>query len=275
VTIAQLVEQGKLSYDDPLSKFIPDFPDSASARKILIKHLLTHTAGLGSYFNDEFQKSSRARFRSVDDMMQLAEGDSLAFEPGTRWSYSNTGMLVLGKVIEVVTEQDYFDYVRAHLFEPAGMTNTDSYELDQVNPNLAVGYQKEFRLDGTKRFRNNVFMHVIRGGPAGGGYSNAEDLIRFAEALTSGKLVAPETFELMTTPKPELNSPQYGYGFAVDTQQNVVGHGGGFPGISSNLDIFKDTGYTAVVLSNYGGASRPIMEKIRTLVRSRVAPTPP
>jgi CubicO group peptidase (beta-lactamase class C family) len=275
VTIAQLVEQGKLSYDDPLSKFIPDFPDSASARKILIKHLLTHTAGLGSYFNEEFQKSSRARFRSVDEMMQLAEGDSLAFEPGTRWSYSNTGMLVLGKVIEVVTEQDYFGYVRSHLFEPAGMINTDSYELDQVNPSLAVGYQKEFRLDGTKRFRNNVFMHVIRGGPAGGGYSTAEDLVRFAEALESGKLVTPATVDLMTTSKPELNSPQYGYGFSIDSEHNVVGHSGGFPGISSNLDIFKGTGYAAVVLSNYGGASRPIGEKIRTLVRSRTASTSP
>src|SRR5881628_1549227 len=121
VTIAQLVEQGKLSYEDPLSTFLPDFPSPAAAQRIRIKHLLTHTAGLGSYFNDEFEKSSRARFRTVDDMMQLAKGDSLAFEPGTRWSYSNTGMLVLGKVIEVVTKQDYFDYVREHLYKPAGM----------------------------------------------------------------------------------------------------------------------------------------------------------
>jgi CubicO group peptidase (beta-lactamase class C family) len=275
VTIAQLVEQGKLSYDDPLSTFVPDFPNPAAAQRIRIKHLLTHTAGLGSYFNDEFQKSSRARFRTVDDMMQLAKGDSLAFEPGTRWSYSNTGMLVLGKVIEVVAKQDYFDYVREHLYKPAGMMHTDAYELDQVNPNLAVGYQKEFQEDGTTRFRNNLFQHVIRGGPAGGGYSTAEDLVRFAEALKSGTLVSPKTFELMTTAKPELNSPQYGYGFGVDAQTGVVGHSGGFPGISSNLDIFKGTGYVAVVLSNYGGASQPIADKMRTLVRSRTTAAAP
>jgi CubicO group peptidase (beta-lactamase class C family) len=276
VTIAQLVEQGKLSYDDPLSTFLPDFPSPAAAQRIRIKHLLTHTAGLGSYFNDEFDKASRARFRTVDDMMQLAKGDSLAFEPGSRQSYSNTGMLVLGKVIEVVTKQDYFDYVRERLYKPAGMTNTDAYELDRVNPNLAVGYQKEFQEDGTKRFRNNIFMHVIRGGPAGGGYSTAEDLVRFAEALKSGKLVSPKTFELMTTAKPELNSPQYGYGFGVDAQTGVVGHSGGFPGISSNLDIFKGTGYVAVVLSNYGGgASQPVVDKIRILVRSRTTPVAP
>ena len=96
VTIGQLVEQGKLSYDDPLSKFLPDFPSAEAAKKVRIKHLLTHTSGLGSYFNDEFDRSSRARYRTVDEMLTLAKGETLAFEPGTRWSYSNTGMLVLG-----------------------------------------------------------------------------------------------------------------------------------------------------------------------------------
>ena len=151
-------------------------------------------------------------------MMQLAKGDSLAFEPGTRWSYSNTGMLVLGKVIEVVTKQDYFDYVREHISKPAGMTNSDAYELDGVNENLAVGYEKEYADDGTKRYRNNIFMHVMRGGPAGGGYSTAPDLLRFAEALTSGKLITPATYELMTTPKPDVSSPRYGYGFQLEPQ---------------------------------------------------------
>jgi CubicO group peptidase (beta-lactamase class C family) len=271
VTIAQLVEQGKLSYDDPLSKYVPDFPSADAAKKIRIKHLLSHTAGLGSYFNDEFDRSSRARFRTVDDMMQLAKGESLAFEPGTRWSYSNTGMLVLGKVIEAVTKQDYFAYVRDHLYKPVGMVNTDAYQLDEVNRNLAVGYQREFADDGTKRYRNNIFMHVIRGGPAGGGYSTAEDLVRFAEALKGGKLVSAATYELLTTPKPDVHSLNYGYGFGVDPETGIVGHSGGFPGISSNLDIFKGTGYVAVVMSNYGGASQPVVEKIRSLVKSRTA----
>ena len=269
VVIAQLVEQGKLSYDDPLSKFLPDFPNAAAARKVKIRHLLTHTSGLGSYFNDEFFRSSRDRFRTVDDMMQLAKGESLAFEPGTRWSYSNTGMLVLGRVIEVVTKQDYYDYVRERIAKPAGMTRTDAYELDGVNENLAVGYEKEYADDGTKRYRNNIFMHVMRGGPAGGGYSTAPDLLRFAEALKAGKLVRPATFELMTTPKPDVSSPRYGFGFQLDPQTGMAGHSGGFPGISSNLDIFKGTGYVAVVMANYGDAGQPVVDKIRSLVRAR------
>ena len=272
VVIAQLAEQGRLSYDDPLSKFLPDYPNARSAQKVKIRHLLTHTSGLGSYFNDEFFKSSRERFRSVSDMMELAKGDSLAFEPGTRYAYSNTGMLVLGRVIEVVTKQDYFDYVREHIAKPGGMTRTDAYELDGVNENLAVGYEKEWADDGTKRYRNNIFMHVMRGGPAGGGYSTAPDLLRFAEALRSGKLVRPATYELMTTPKPDVSSPRYGFGFQLDPQAGIAGHSGGFPGINSNLDIFKGTGYVAVVMANYGGAGQPVVDKIRSLVRARTTP---
>ena len=90
VAIAQLVERGKLSFDDPLSKFLPDFPDKESAEKIKIKQILTHTAGLGVYFSQKFQEASRDRFRTVDDMMKLAKEEKILFEPGSRWQYSNT-----------------------------------------------------------------------------------------------------------------------------------------------------------------------------------------
>ncbi|HEV2707858.1 MAG TPA: serine hydrolase domain-containing protein [Pyrinomonadaceae bacterium] len=265
VAIAQLVERGKLSYEDPLSKFLPDFPTAEEAAKIKIKHLLTHTSGLGSYFNEEFQKSSRARFRSVSDMMGLAKGERLAFEPGSRWSYSNTGMLVLGAIIEKVTGQDYFEYIRENIYRPAGMTSTDAYELDRVNPNLAVGYDKQFG-EGGVYFRNNVFAHVIRGGPAGGGYSTVEDLLRFDAALRSGKLLNAESRKTLFSARPELNSPNYGYGFMILDGGSIVGHSGGFLGISSNLDMHLSNGYTAVVMSNYSGGSQPVVEMIRGLL---------
>jgi CubicO group peptidase (beta-lactamase class C family) len=159
--------------------------------------------------------------------------------------------------------------VREHIYKPAGMTRTDAYELDRVNPNLAVGYDKHFRDDGTIEFRNNIFEHVIRGGPAGGGYSTVGDLVRFAEAVKAGKLVSAKYYELMTTPKPAVHSPQYGYGFGVD-EAGVVGHSGGFVGISSNLDIFKGSPYVAVVMSNYSNASQTVAQKMRELVLSRL-----
>lgn len=266
VAIAQLVERGELAFGDPLSKYLPDFPDPESAGKIRIEHLLTHTSGLGSYFNDAFQHGARGQWRTVDEFMTLAEDDSLAFEPGTSWSYSNTGFLVLGKVIEVVTGRDYHDFVRENIYEPAGMTNTAAYELDYVTPNLAVGYDKTWTADGEMRYRNNLFQHVVRGGPAGGGYSTVGDLMRFAEALMGGRLVGEEYVELLTSPKPELSSPAYGYGFGAREDSEIVGHSGGFPGISSNLDVFTESVYVAVVMSNYGGASQNVVRKIRWLL---------
>jgi CubicO group peptidase (beta-lactamase class C family) len=266
VAVMQLVEAGKLTLDDTLGKFLRAgamHPDVLS--KVRIKHLLTHTSGLGSFFSPEWDGQSRARYRSVDDWMGLVKDDSLQFEPGTRWSYSNTGMLVLGKVIEIASGQDYFDYVRDRIAKPAGMTNTDAYELDRVNRNLAVGYEAQQTPRGVE-YRNNIFMHVIRGGPAGGGYSTVEDLTRFADALKGGKLVNAEGFRQLTTPKPELSSPQYGYGFGIEMGGKIVGHSGGFPGINSQLDIYLGEDYTLAVMSNYGGGAQPIVEKARTLL---------
>lgn len=267
MAIAQLVEKGKLSFDDPLSKFTPDFPDAESAKKIQVKHLLSHTAGLGGYFSKRYQDMSRNKLRTVDDMMALAKQDEkLLFEPGSKWQYSNTGMLVLGKIIEVVSGQSYFDYVRENIYKPAEMVNTDAYELDKVNPNLAVGYHKTFTDNGIV-WSNNVFQHVMRGGPQGGGYSTVEDLLRFDQALRGGKLVSPAMVKVLTTPKPELNSPNYGYGFAANTTNGTAGHSGGFTGIHSNMDMFLDSGWTAIVMSNYSLAGGPVMQKMESLVK--------
>jgi CubicO group peptidase (beta-lactamase class C family) len=266
VAILQLVEAGKLSLDDPLGKHLePGAMRPEVLEKVRIEHLLTHTSGLGSYFTPEWDAQSRARFRTVDDWMATVKDETLKFEPGTRWSYSNTGMLVLGKVIEVVGGQDYFEYVRARITGPAKMVNTDAYELDRVNRNLAVGYDAEPAARGVE-YHNNIFQHVIRGGPAGGGYSTVEDLTRFAEALKAGRLVSKESVRSLTTPKPELGAPDWGFGFALEEGGKIVGHGGAFNGISAQLDIYLGQDYTVAVLSNYGDGATPIVEKARDLL---------
>ncbi|MDH3529678.1 MAG: beta-lactamase family protein [Acidobacteriota bacterium] len=266
ISIAKLVETGKLTIDDPLSKFVPDFPDTDSAKKIKIKHLLSHTAGLGGYFSENWQMTSRGSIRNVDDMMALAKKDEkLRFEPGTNWQYSNTGMLVLGKVIEVASGSSYFKFVDENILAPAGMKNTGCFELDKVNKNLAVGYDKVFTDDGVT-FRNNIFLHVMRGGPQGGCYSTAEDLHRFATALLAGKIVGKGLVREFTTAKPDIFASAYGFGFIVSEDGNRFGHGGGFTGISANLDIFRDSGWIAIVMSNYSGASQPVSSKMRRLI---------
>ena len=126
VACMQLVEAGKLSLDDPIGKHLgEDWLPKVDKSKVKVRHLLTHTSGLGSYFTEEFDRSSRALYRTVDDWKPLVRDETLAFEPGTRWQYSNTGMHIAGAIIEKVAGTEYYDYVRRHITGPAGMTGTD------------------------------------------------------------------------------------------------------------------------------------------------------
>lgn len=266
VAIMQLVEAGKLSLTDKLSQFVDDtwLPKSVS-EQIEIQHLLSHTSGLGSYFNREFIHASREQFRHLEDYKKLVQNEKLRFKPGTSYHYSNTGMLMLGLVIAKSSGQSYYDYIRQHIYQPAGMINTDSYDMDQPIANLAIGYMPSKNNTGWK---NNVFMHVIKGGPAGGGFSTVEDLHRFALALTQYKLLNKKHTALLLSSKPTLGSTNYGYGFRIkgDADNRIVGHDGAFPGIDANLDIYLDKGYIAIVLANYGRSIRPITSKINALL---------
>jgi len=269
VSVCQLAEAGKLRLDDKIGKYLDtSWLAQPILDKVTIEQLLTHTSGLGSYFNETYDKSSRLLFRKVDDYKPLVVGDTLAFEPGTQWSYSNTGFLLLGAIVEKASGEDYFDYVREHVTGPAGMKNTDCYELDLVNPNLAVGYDKEQGPKGPF-YRNNIFQHVLRGGPAGGSYTTVEDLLAFDRALRAGRLLSPAMRDTMWTPKP--SSPRYGYGFGVYQSPlgRAVGHNGGFAGISAEFMMFLDAGYTVAVLSNYGGGAEPVSQKVQSLLRRR------
>jgi CubicO group peptidase (beta-lactamase class C family) len=266
VAIAQLVERGTLSWDDPIGKWLgPDWVRPEVGEKATIRHLLTHTSGLGSFFTEEFMRSSRGLYRGLDDWRDIVRQDSLAFEPGTQWSYSNTGFHLLGVIVEKATGESYYDYVREHVYEPAGMTGTDAYEVDAVVPNLAQGYDR-IETDGGVTYRSNILEHTARGGPAGGGYSTAPDLLAFANALLEDRLVRPETLTLITTAKPEAASPDYGYGFGVSEDGRVFGHTGGFPGISSSLAVDRENGDVVVVMSNYGRASMPVADVARELL---------
>jgi len=269
VAAMQLVEKGKLSLEDPIGKYLDDSWCSQEVLdKVQVKHLLTHTSGLGSYFNETFDKTSRARFREVSDYKPLTREETLAFEPGSQWKYSNTGMLLAGAVIEKASGMDYFEYVRKNITGPAGMTGTDCYELDKVNSNLAVGYEKRRNAEGGVEYVNNVFAHVIRGGPAGGGYSTAPDLLKFDGAIRAGKLLSEASLKQLWSAHPEVGSKNYGYGFSVENSPagRVVGHSGGFPGISSYLTMYLDEGYTVIVMANLGSSAQMVESRAKELI---------
>ena len=239
-------------------------PDAAAARRIRIEHLLSHTSGLGDYFNRPAYLATRRSARTVDEMLGWAEGDTLLFEPGTDWRYSNVGFLALGKVIEAVTGRSYFDVVRERVFEPAGMTQTGFDEAARMGSDVAVGYEKEYASDGV-RYRRTTSELPARGGPAGGAVSTAGDLLRFARALQSGALVRPATLARLTSPKPALGSPDYGFGFEL-YRPGMVGHSGSFPGVSAGLEVYPADGLVLVILSNTGGAAGPVLRKAWSLL---------
>jgi CubicO group peptidase (beta-lactamase class C family) len=258
VAIAQLAEQGKLSFTDTIAKLLPDYPNKEIAAKVTVHHLLTHTSGLGNYFNGKFMETSKDRFRTIKDFLTLFVNEPLQFEPGAKWQYSNAGFMVLGAIVEKVSGQNYFDYVREHIYKPAGMLNTDAYEMDSDTPNMAIGYTRMGPNgpvpDGPRR--TNLFLHSFKGGPAGGGFSTVEDLHRFAVALNAHKLLSQKYTDIITSGKvktPGDPDAQYAYGFQDEkiNGHRSFGHGGGFPGINSELRIFPDLGYTVAVMANY------------------------
>jgi CubicO group peptidase (beta-lactamase class C family) len=269
VSIAQLVGAGKLSYQDTLAKAWPEYPNRAVAEKITIHQLLTHTSGLGDYFTEEYERTAKDRLRAIKDYLPLFVDKPLEHDPGTHFRYSNAGFMVLGGVIERVSGEDYFEYVRRHVYAPAGMKDTDAFEMDHDTPNLAIGYTPDRAGPGDPivpgKVQNNLYMHVVKGGPAGGGFSTVRDLTAFGEALLHGKLAPLEQVTTLTTSRggPE---PTYAYGFRVETYegQRQIGHGGGFNGINARLDLYPEAELSVAAMAN---VDPPAAERITARAR--------
>src|SRR6266568_1796660 len=247
VAVLQLAQAGKIKLTDPIGKYLTDYPNKDLASKVTIHHLLTHTGGTGDFFGPEFD-AHRLELRTLQDYVKLFGRRGPAFEPGSRWAYSNYGMLLLGVIIERVTGVSYYDYVRDHVYAPAGMMATASLAEDEAVPGRSVGYMKR---DGV--WKPNTDTLPYRGTSAGGGYSTVEDLTRFASALTANKLLNAHYTELLTTGKADTGGGgKYAYGFDETIVQGVrsFGHGGGAPGMNGELRIYPQTGYVVAVLSN-------------------------
>jgi len=251
--IMQLVQAGRIKLDDPLGKFLTDYPNKDVASKVTIHHLLTHTGGTGDIFGPEFD-SHRLQLRTLNDYIKLYGSRALSFEPGKQWDYSNYGFILLGAIVERVSGQSYYDYVRDHIFMPAGMTSSGSEPEDVAVLDRAIGYMR----DGSSSKPNTETL-PYRGTSAGGGYTTVEDLLRFANALTQHTLLNEHYTELLTTAKPETGDAHYAYGFQDETIGGVrsFGHSGGAPGMNGDLRIFPQTGYVVVALANMDlGAQR-------------------
>jgi CubicO group peptidase (beta-lactamase class C family) len=271
IAIAQLAAARKLTFDDTIAKHLPDYPNREVAAKVTIHQLLTHTSGLGNYMNPAWVEN-RANIKTVADLLPYFAAQPLKFAPGTSWQYSNAGFVVLGLIVEKLSGQSYYDYVRSHIFKPAGMTDTDSYENGRETANMAIGYTRmgaDGRGSPDNPLRPNTSRLPFKGSPAGGGYSTLDDMLKFDRALRTHKLLDAKFTDLITTGKVDAPFGKYAYGFG-DSRVNgkrYVGHNGGGPGTAAQFESYTDTGYTLVVLANYDPpAVMPLVREIEKIV---------
>jgi CubicO group peptidase (beta-lactamase class C family) len=240
VAVAQLAQAGQLALDDTVHEHLPDYPDREIATKITIRQLLDHSSGLGDIFNERWDDADKSRLETPQSFFPLFSGEPLQFEPGASRSYSNAGYIVLGAIVEAASGEAYADYLDEHLFRPAGMSRSGFPLRDGTAPDLAIGYTRQGE-DGTDGERPNLGLLPIRGCPAGSSSHTAADLLRFDQALRSGRLLdARWTAWVYSDQLPEAGSDgPRDWGIAV---------AGGGPGVSAVLET--DGTATAIVLAN-------------------------
>jgi CubicO group peptidase (beta-lactamase class C family) len=249
--ILKLQEQGKLSVDDKLSRFIPDFP---RGHEVTIHHLLTHTSGIRSYTSKPDFLSSVRQFTSPESLISSFKNDPFDFEPGKRWSYNNSGYFLLGYIVGKISGKSYADFLKETFFQPLGMTDTGVHHWSDILEHEASGYAF---VNGKLQKADNWDMS--RAGGAGALYSTIEDLHRWNEAVFSGKVLtetsAKSAFTAVRTAAEDPKVPKvegYGYGWTISKQRGLeeIAHGGGLHGFHCYLLRIPQQRFTVAVLTN-------------------------
>jgi D-alanyl-D-alanine carboxypeptidase len=236
--IRQLVIAGKLDLDSTVGRYWPDYPNAEVARRVTIRQLLNFRSGIGGDIFGIPASGRRSSTRALKDFLPLFVNQPLEFEPGSRDKYSNAGFVVLGLLVERLSGQDYYSYVRDHIYTPAGMTRTGHFAVDSLPANTAIGYTRDEAAAGDS-LRANSSLLPGRGSSAGGGYSTAQDLVRFLQAIRARRIPG---------------SPPAGLGVA-----------GGTSGVNATLDGQLPGGYDLIVLSNL---DPPAAERVARAVRA-------
>jgi len=271
--ILLLVEDGLLSLDDTLDQFFPDFPRSG---EVTIRQLLQHTSGIHNYTSLEgFMGTTAPLDHDAGRMVAyIASADPLYdFEPGTGWSYSNSGYMLLDYIVEQVAEEPLAEVLRTRIFDPLGMTRTRMDDMAEIVPGRAQGY--DAAPDGAEGFTNTTHLSLSVAAGAGAIRSTPHDLIVWMDALLGGEVVSPQSLDLMLDPArltdgrlareyledphPSLAGMDYGFGIMTGERggHRFIGHGGSINGFNASLIHYPDQDITIVLLVNtIGPAAR-------------------
>ncbi|HEY7198373.1 MAG TPA: serine hydrolase domain-containing protein [Gaiellaceae bacterium] len=261
VAAARLVERGMLAYETPVAGLLPSelVPRDLSP-EVTVHHLLTHTSGIADYADDDnyaeaWLDAPSYRMRRAADYAPLYVDLPRRFEPGGRFEYCGAGFILLGLAIEQSTGLTFAEAIRSEVFEPAGMSSSGYFALDEVHPRVAVGY-----VPGDP-IRTNVFSIPVVGGPDGGAFCTAGDLDRFLRAFAAGNLVSDEARETVLTPHArDTDGWGYGYGFWLSPEDDepLYGHSGEDPGGSARAWHLPGRDANVIVLSNLSAAAHVV-----------------
>ncbi len=245
IAIQQLAAAGKLNLDSSLARAWPDYPNQDVARRVTIRQILDHRSGIqGNIFAAPAGKT-RHDVVSLQDYFELFKNEPLQFEPGVQQQYSNAGYVVLGLLIERLSGENYYEYVRRHIYEPAGMTQTGSWRIERWPRNTAIGYTRGGQdAPPTAPLTRNTDFLPGKASSAGGGYSTAHDLLAFLNALRAHKVA---------------NAPEAG----------MIGIAGGAPGLNAAMEGDLPGGYDVIVLANL---DPPAATRVARLIRTALAP---
>jgi D-alanyl-D-alanine carboxypeptidase len=252
--ILKLAEEGRLSLDDSLTKWLPDFP--TGGRRVTLGQLLTHTSGIHSYTDMPAWQDHMREDWTLQQLEDFFRQEPFDFEPGTKWHYDNSGYILLGAVLEKATGKTYADLLDDMIFRPLGMKDTRYGSDAPIIPGRVAGYQKL-----GEQIVNARFLSMTQPFAAGALVSTVDDLARWQAALDAGRVLRPESLRRMWTAArlPDGTDTHYGYGWIIWRWDGraVVEHGGGINGFQTANLRLPDDGIYVAVLSNCGGCADP------------------